>query len=263
MADCPTCGDSFDTESGMKVHHKRIHGESIAGVDVECEWCGDTTNKSRYQMERDDHHFCSDRCAKDWRTENFTGENNPAWKGGMATVECAVCGTEKEVYQAIDRAYDVHWCSKDCEAEWKSEHHSGEDAPAYRGALTDVECDYCGTMFSRYWSQIVGKDWTFCTPECRLAFQQSGTVPPIDYGPNWREVRQEALEEHGRYCQRCGMTEAEHMRVRGISLHVHHTKPVRRFDSIEEANQLDNLEPLCAGCHGNIEVPSGGFSVSH
>lgn len=260
MADCPSCAESFDTERGMKVHHKRIHGESIAGVDVDCEWCGETTNKSQYRINRDDHHFCSPECRAAWRTENFTGENNPAWKGGMATVACAVCGEQKEVYQAIERAYDVHWCSVECEAEWKSEHQSGEDAPAWRGALTDVQCDNCGEWIARYWSQIEGKNRTFCTPECRLEWQQSDTLEPIDYGPNWREVRQETLETHGRYCQRCELTEAAHIKKHGISLNVHHIKPARLFESIEDANRIDNLEPLCNSCHGALHDHGGGFA---
>jgi len=31
---CPTCGDTFDTETGVKIHHARQHDESIAGADL-------------------------------------------------------------------------------------------------------------------------------------------------------------------------------------------------------------------------------------
>jgi len=60
MAECPTCGDEFDTERGMKLHHVQAHDESIAGADVECEYCGSTfsARPSRKHMSR----FCSEKC---------------------------------------------------------------------------------------------------------------------------------------------------------------------------------------------------------
>jgi len=29
-ADCPTCGRSFDTERGMRIHHSKSHDESLS-----------------------------------------------------------------------------------------------------------------------------------------------------------------------------------------------------------------------------------------
>lgn len=80
---------------------------------------------------------------------------------------------------------------------------------------------------------------------------------PLDerggYGKNWRKKREEVLENHGRYCERCRLTEAEHFEKYGVSLHIHHKTPLREFDDISEANRLKNLVPLCAECHRTVE----------
>ena len=35
MVDCPSCNESLDTERGMKIHHARIHGVTLArGVRI-------------------------------------------------------------------------------------------------------------------------------------------------------------------------------------------------------------------------------------
>lgn len=259
--ECPTCGDEFNTEKGMKIHHKRVHGESIAGVTVECDWCGDEVTKSRYQIERDEYHFCSRECRAEWRTENFTGENNPAWKGGKVAVECAWCDKELEIIQAKDRAYDVHFCSVECEGQWKSENQSGENAPAWKGGKVDCTCDYCDDEFTRFKSTVEGKSFTFCSANCRLRFHKETASFNPDYGPDWPERRREALEHYGWRCDRCGVGEGEHKDQYGVSLHVHHRRHKDEFDTLEEANQIENLRPLCVHCHMAVEQPTGGYPV--
>lgn len=41
---CPWegCGRTFTSRNGRSVHHNQVHGESIAGYEYECEYCGDT-----------------------------------------------------------------------------------------------------------------------------------------------------------------------------------------------------------------------------
>jgi hypothetical protein len=38
--------------------------------------------------------FCSYACRGKWRAENWQGENNPRWQGGVRTKSCQHCGTE-------------------------------------------------------------------------------------------------------------------------------------------------------------------------
>lgn len=67
---CPTCDDAFSTERGMKIHHKRVHGESIAGRDVECHTCGDTYPEKPCLIEKNTRHFCCKACRLEWKTND-------------------------------------------------------------------------------------------------------------------------------------------------------------------------------------------------
>jgi hypothetical protein len=70
---CPTCGDEFASEQGMKVHHKRVHGESLV-PSTECEQCGGEFPIVDYSKP---NRFCSAECLQE--------HNRP-------DNECAACG---------------------------------------------------------------------------------------------------------------------------------------------------------------------------
>lgn len=78
--ECPQCDRSLPTEHGLKIHHMNAHGESIAGVQLECEQCGE-------QFRRPESHasgnaFCSRDCLWDWMSGRFTGKDHWRWVGG-------------------------------------------------------------------------------------------------------------------------------------------------------------------------------------
>jgi hypothetical protein len=77
--------------------------------------------------------------------------------------------------------------------------------------------------------------------------------PVDDYGWNWPQARQDALNRDRFRCQDCGIKQAEHTETHGTQLHVHHIKPIRSFDEPEAANFLDNLITLCEDCHRKWE----------
>jgi DEAD/DEAH box helicase domain-containing protein len=77
---------------------------------------------------------------------------------------------------------------------------------------------------------------------------------PNDYGPNWRQQREKALERDGYRCRMCGASGDE------ITLHVHHKRPFREFSYVKgvnenylDANKLENLVTLCPSCHRQAE----------
>jgi len=67
---CPTCERQFTSVKGMKIHHKRVHGDSIAGELVECGTCGAEFSKTPVLVERDSHHFCSNSCRTEWKAHS-------------------------------------------------------------------------------------------------------------------------------------------------------------------------------------------------
>lgn len=64
------------------------------------------------------------------------------------------------------------------------------------------------------------------------------------YGPNWDSIRERTIEEDGGQCVICFSND---------ELVVHHRKPIKMFDSHEEANKSENLATLCKRCHRRVE----------
>lgn len=211
MTKCPTCGrDDFTSRQYMRSHHKQAHGESIAGFEYTCEWCGESGVKSQIN-DRDEHQFCGQECYHAWRAENLVGENSPAWEGRKAVVQCDTCGVRTEKHMVNLEKRDNVFCSKECH----DEHMAG-----------------------RYKADRPQSD--------------------IPYGPNWEIQRERRLEKDGYECVACSISNAEHIDQYGVSLHVHHITPIRRFFdgrqlNYERANRLENLVTLCSSCHGRWE----------
>ena len=82
------------------------------------------------------------------------------------------------------------------------------------------------------------------------------TNDPNDYGPGWNRLRETVRRRDGYRCQICGVEE-----VPGRQHDVHHKVPFRSFNSIAEANRLENLITLCPACHRkaeqNVRIRSG------
>ncbi|MFC5368305.1 homing endonuclease associated repeat-containing protein [Salinirubrum litoreum] len=75
----------------------------------------------------------------------------------------------------------------------------------------------------------------------------------VYYGSDWPAQRERALDRDEWQCQRCGMTNAEHLTEYGSSLHVHHIRKLVTFEDSEEANRLENLQTVCRDCHAKVE----------
>lgn len=120
--DCPTCGDGFDSERGMKSHHTQAHGESIAGVEATCDNCGAVTRKRRCNLEANGSTFCGYECYHQFRG-----------RSAAATVQCSQCGTELERNSGDLKYSERHFCDRECRGQWESENLHGPDSPHWRG----------------------------------------------------------------------------------------------------------------------------------
>lgn len=123
--ECPTCGDSFDTEAGVKQHHYALHGESIAGVDIECHNCGKVKNKKPSQVNEDGPDFCGMDCRDEWYSEYSKNKVNYG---------CDWCGEIFEIHPfRLDQA-DRHFCpDSDCYGKWQSEYAVAENGRHWKG----------------------------------------------------------------------------------------------------------------------------------
>lgn len=256
---CPTCGDTFGSTQYMKVHHAQAHGESIAGVIVECDWCGDEIRKQ--PSNTDGNNYCSDDCYSNARSEQYSGDGHPRWNGGKETVVCEYCGDEYEVIKV--RLDETRFCSQDCLHEWRSEHERGENHPNW--TRVECECEICGKTVHRQPSQLERMDNVFCSQRCHREYQSIHQVGEnhhnykggriVRYGPNWKEQSDKCRERDGHECQICGLPQEEQDR----KLTAHHIVPREKFIDDngnfdwERANRLGNLLTVCDACHRKWE----------
>jgi uncharacterized C2H2 Zn-finger protein len=214
MEECPTCDREFDTERALKIHHSKAHGESISGVEITCEYCGDTYSKSPSEADRS--RFCSRDCQAAHQSDTidspFGGERNGVH------LTCERCG--EEYRRAAANAEGSRFCSRECQSAAQSVEFSNED------------WHLSGTTGPQHPAYTGHEDY---------------------YGENWTEQRKAALERDGIECVVCGMGQEEHQDTHGCDLHVHHVQPIATFETPEEANSLENLLTLCRACHTKWE----------
>lgn len=132
---CPTCGrDGFDSRSAMKIHHGKVHDESIAGVPVDCDWCGKETRQVKARIEEAEHHFCSEECYTQWKNENYA-EMKSDQRVERIEHTCLFCGEEFFRTPGQTRGEPCKYCSHECrgKAQWDNWDYDKEDHPSWKG----------------------------------------------------------------------------------------------------------------------------------
>lgn len=143
--ECPTCGEThFKNEYGMKIHHEQVHGESIAGVLTDCEWCGSEVRKRKQEYEKYEHSFCSMECRHKWQSDFMSGDDNPTFKGGKIEVECWTCGEVVKRYPSLVTESGNVFCQDECFNEYMSENMSGENSPRWKGGVNEYGSSWYG-----------------------------------------------------------------------------------------------------------------------
>lgn len=278
--DCPSCNKTFDTDRGLKVHHKQKHGESIAdrpanergskkGAEHECPSCSKSFDsklgmKSHHAKAHGDplrpQHECEEcgdifetkphrnptYCSYECKYKNApSGRENGNWKQ-YKTVTCERCSDDFDVRPSVaDRR---RFCSMECR----------------RNQVT-IECAHCGDEYNIKACAADGS--RFCSRECYHEWMKTGMVGPnnprwkggvLPYGEGWskNKKRRVRMRDQAR-CQHCGRTEPEHLAEFGTKHVVHHIRPARSFDNSEKRNAMENLITLCRGdCHRTWEQMS-------
>lgn len=273
--ECPTCGDSFDTEQGMKQHHAVVHGKSIAGVEVTCSVCDETFRKQRSHAEAADRHFCSEACKSEGYKNRVSltcdycgdeyerpaskvsnGENNFCSNECQGNYrrehtendrtlhrECDVCGDEFTIYKSDADRYSGSYCSWDCWGEEQSVEYP------------TVECENCGETVKRPPSVVERFDTFYCSNECRAVHQTHMNHPMWAGGRGlteairsmigdrpWDDLRSELQTTRDGRCRMCGRDSE--------SLHLHHIVPLLAGGT----NDPDLLMFLCIACHRRAEA---------
>lgn len=114
------------------------------------------------------------------------GENNPAWKGGKHTYQCAQCGVEFQDYPSNRNHSKINCCSHACLGRWQSEHQSGENGPRWAGGISVVAatCQMCGAEFSAKAAQIKRFARIFCSRSCKGKWHSQNFTG--ENSPTWK-----------------------------------------------------------------------------
>ncbi|MDG5817244.1 HNH endonuclease [Natronococcus sp. A-GB7] len=244
--DCPTCGKSLQSERGMRQHHTKIHGEPLPNRT--CSGC-----ETEFYDPKARREFC-DNCNPN------AGEHNGNWRDATETTSCASCGTTFSYYPSNKQG---RYCPDCVEAA------DGllPENPSEKGERVETACLSCGADLEVRPARLERrKRGVFCTLECYGEWLSENVVGsehhqweggPIEYGREWWRVRRQALERDEYECQHCGADAEELDR----NPDVHHVRPVRSFETVEDAHTLNNVVTLCRSCHrraeaGSISVPS-------
>jgi 5-methylcytosine-specific restriction endonuclease McrA len=91
-------------------------------VKISCSFCGKETEKKKYMVNDDKNSFCSMTCHGRWRSENYTGENNPIFS--RKKVPCLECG-KLVLCQGSRIKRGRIFCDRSCVGMWRSKHQTG------------------------------------------------------------------------------------------------------------------------------------------
>lgn len=182
MVECPTCGDEYTTEKGMKIHHHHEHGESISGVEVECEWCDKTLRRNRSVVDEQDMFFCDSGCQGSWNESNLCGDEHPSWTGGPISVDCHNCNSTVKRKRSEVENYERNFCDHTCYGEWRS------SAAELRVERVQLECLNCGDTYERRACDLKEQGSSFCSDTCRFEHLSSETISLICDAPDCEQT---------------------------------------------------------------------------
>lgn len=225
-------------------------------VNLSCTHCGKNFEIKKSLLGRAKNHFCSISCSS-----TYYSLLNPLKVKTGEIVQCYICG--KEHYKPkhiLDKGKNC-FCSTNCVAVFfKQTALRGESHPRY--SRIKVACSNCGKTLDRIPAAVKNNiNHHYCSKEC-MAEHYVGLVygenhpswkggGDLYYGHDWRRISDKIIERDSFACKRCGIKQKD-LPV-NWSLQVHHKKRLRDCESLEEANNPENLDTLCNRCHGIVE----------
>jgi DEAD/DEAH box helicase domain-containing protein len=104
---------------------------------------------------------------------------------------------------------------------------------------------------------------TVQAPLVEALAEEGVMVAPLDYGPEWSEIRRGILDRDGQRCRTCGQPA-----LPDRPLEVHHLSPLRSFlaqyarpMALRLAHTPENLVSLCSVCHRTVERARGAHTA--
>ena len=227
---CPTCGEQFANYRGVKIHHKKIHNESLR-IQT-CAWCEcEFEGKPRRE-------FCSVEC----HNKSLRGGEKPP----AETLHRMHHEEEKPLKQMAEELGHTRLAITNWMLEYGIKWRGQSEAEVLKNEnRTEAERQQQVRAAHEAIDEMVDRgEWHLQTENP----ERNG------YGEGWTEEKRErARERYDRQCQACGMSESKAKDEFGCRLDVHHIIPWSYFDDPEKRNDIENLIPLCRSCHRKWE----------
>lgn len=258
-SECGFCGDKFTHYSKISrkfCSRECYHKNRRKRVNIECEVCGEEFEDHPSQNRT----TCSKECQYKYFETEYKNKN---------ILTCNYCGSNFEVIASSDQKYCSVQCynqSKECNYTEHECQECGESFKARESAnriYCSNECNYenqrnkvrreCRYCKEEYITTPSDNPY-YCSLECMGKDRRGSNHSnwkggaSLSYGYNWWKRRKQALKRDNHECVICCVSKEE-----GRYLDVHHIKPLRTFDDLEEANKLDNLVTLCRSHHRKVE----------
>ena len=171
MVECPSCLDTFNSERAMKIHHFKLHDESLSGFDRNCKHCGDYFSARHKGIK-----YCSKKCSSESKVVD-------------KTQICEQCD------QTFGADKERKYCSLSCSAESQKQR-------------TESVCMQCAKKFEHRTNRDAKYCSDDCRLKARWGDYEAG--PTTKKSPRWRKFSKKYRSWVGE-CESCNSTENLHV----------------------------------------------------
>lgn len=124
----------------------------LTGYFIKCENCGIDIYQTKTQYNRAKHHFCSNKCQKEFEHKEKYEDR-----------KCEMCGELFHVRKKLEQRF----CSTECQKQWQTT-QVGELNPKF--ARKKIKCEYCGVEYYIRNYKFESSEHKFCSNKCRQAW---------------------------------------------------------------------------------------------
>ena len=149
----------------------------LTGYFIKCENCGKEVYQTKTQYNKAKHHFCSNKCQKEFQHKQTHEDRN-----------CEVCG---DIFH-VSKKSTQRFCSIECQGKWQST-QTGVLNP--RSTKVEIKCEYCGKIFYEKLYKTKNGQHNFCSNECRRNWYSNVFSQNEEWKKKSRERATKMLED--------------------------------------------------------------------
>ena len=124
----------------------------LSGYFIKCENCGVDIYQTKTQYNKAKHHFCSNKCQKEFEHKEKYEDR-----------KCEMCGELFHVRKKLEQ----HFCSVECQKKWQTT-RIGILNPRFK--RKKIQCEYCGEEYYVKNYKYESLEHKFCSNKCRQAW---------------------------------------------------------------------------------------------